>query len=115
MPDINPANFHLPSEENLRLISFCPVCHYRYNPVEARVLEENESAHLLYIKCHRCHSATLALILASALGISSIGLVTDLDSHEVSKFKDLSPVNDDDVLTVHRWLQVGRLEKMVLS
>lgn len=114
MRDIIPPNFNRFPDEGLKIISHCPVCHYNYNPVEAKVLEESDDAHLIYIKCRRCQSAILALVLANAFGVSSIGLITDLDSQEVAKFKELEAVSGDDVLSVYESLQNGSLEGAVL-
>ena len=90
--------------DNPTLITHCPVCNVRYDPLEARVLEEGESAHLVYIKCRQCQSAILALIVANSLGISSMGLITDLNGDDVLKFKGAKPVNCDDVIEVHQFL-----------
>lgn len=104
MQDIIPPNSHKPSEDGLKMVSHCPVCHYGNSAVEAKVLEESSHAHLIYIKCKRCHSAVLALFSSSNTGVSSVGVITDFDSYEVAKFKDLSPVNSDDVLLIYEHL-----------
>jgi len=96
------------SDENLRMISHCPLCHQAYNPVKAKVLEERGDSHLLYIKCQRCHCAVLALVMASSMGVSSIGLVTDLQSYEVARFDRLGPVTDNDLLAGYE--QIGQSE-----
>ena len=62
---VPPSGHHKPSEEGLKMISHCPVCHYGNNAVEAKVVEESDNAHLVYIKCQRCQSAVLALFSAS--------------------------------------------------
>ncbi len=91
-------------EESLKTISYCPVCNNRYNPIEAKVLVEKNDAHLIYIKCRRCQSAILAIILANNLGISSVGLITDLESDEVLKFKAVKQINFDDAIEMHQTL-----------
>ena len=97
------------SDESLRLVAFCPVCHTRYNHLQAQVGSEREGAHLVHIKCHHCASSVLALILANNFGISSIGLITDLDSLEVLKFKEAVPLAEEDVLAVEALLEQGSL------
>jgi len=104
MNDIFPSGAGQFPGEGLKIISRCPVCHYQYNPVEAKVLDENDGAHLIYVKCKRCQSAVLALVMTNHLGITSIGLITDLDSYEVMKFADLAVVNEDDVLSIYQLL-----------
>ncbi|MEI6627143.1 MAG: hypothetical protein WCL61_00970 [bacterium] len=80
------------SEDNLKAVAFCPVCHNRYNPMEAKIIDETDSSHLLHVKCHNCHSAILALISVSGVGISSFGLVTDLDVQEIRRFSQLNAI-----------------------
>ena len=91
--------------EGLRIISHCPVCHYNYNQAEVRILEELESAQLIYIRCKNCHSAIVAMISINSIGISSVGLVTDLDGVEIQKFKEMSEVSGDDVISVYQNLK----------
>ena len=93
------------SDENLKLLSYCPLCDSHYNLMEARVLEEKEGASLIYIKCRKCQSSILALILNNPLGISSVGLVTDLNPEEVMKYRLASEVNENDILDIHQFLQ----------
>jgi len=104
MQDIIPPNNNRSSEDGLKMISHCPVCHYGNSAVEAKVIEENETNHLIYIKCKRCQSAVLALFSANGMGINSVGVITDFDSYEVAKFKNLSRVNSNDVLAVYSHL-----------
>ena len=42
--------------------------------------------------------------MTSNFGISSVGMVTDLDGIEISRLKDLSEVDSDDVLNVYEIL-----------
>ena len=91
-------------QEDLRLISYCPLCHTHFNPREAKVLDERGDSHLLHIECRCCRSSIVVLVLASELGISSVGLITDLKSDEVIKFKDLPEVSSDDVLDIYNEL-----------
>ncbi|MFA5021567.1 MAG: hypothetical protein WC508_00590 [Patescibacteria group bacterium] len=86
------------------LITHCPVCNVRYNPLEAKVLEEGDNAHLIYIKCKVCRAAILALIITNSLGVSSLGLITDLDTDDVLKFRSAKPISCDDVIEIHQLL-----------
>jgi len=87
--------------DNPTLITHCPVCNQRYDPLEARILEEGDNAHLVYISCRDCRSAILAVIVANNMGISSLGLITDLSADDVMNFKSDTPVSVDDVIEVH--------------
>src|SRR3989338_5470070 len=79
-------------DEGVKLISYCPLC-------------EKEDSHLLHIQCGRCSNAIIALVLISAVGVSSVGLVTDLAYDEVNRFKEAKPVSTDDVIEAHHLLQ----------
>jgi hypothetical protein len=91
-------------DENLKIITTCPVCATRYNPIEARVLADKGDGHLLYIKCSQCHAAVLAVVMASQVGVSSIGLVTDLSSEDIVKFLPAQPISSDDVISLYQSL-----------
>ena len=95
--------------DNPTLITHCPVCNLRYDPLEARILEEGDSAHLVYISCRDCRSAILAVIVANNLGISSLGLITDMSLDDVLNFKSKKPINVDDVIEVHQFLSKERV------
>jgi len=91
-------------KDNPTLITHCPICSLRYDPLEAKILEGGENAHLVHIKCRRCQSAILVLIVVDSLGISSIGLITDLSGDDILKFKTVKPISYDDVIETHQFL-----------
>lgn len=90
----------LPKEE-LKFVSYCPLCNNHFSSLEARILEEAGDTHLLHIMCRRCFSSIVVLVLASDLGVSSFGIVTDLTGDDVIKFKGQLNVSDDDVIFLH--------------
>lgn len=97
-------NFFNLFNDNTTLITHCPVCSLRYDPLEAKILDEGDNSHLVYIKCRSCKSAILAVIMANNLGISSVGLITDLTGDDVLKFRETVAVHCDDVIEVHQFL-----------
>ncbi|MFZ5364913.1 MAG: hypothetical protein ACOZBH_01785 [Patescibacteria group bacterium] len=88
----------IPQNHSLKIISNCPACRAMYNPAEINIVDEKENAHILHLTCQRCKNNMLVLLLASAKGISSIGLLTDLESSEAVKFIDSRPISSDEVL-----------------
>lgn len=102
----------------MKLISVCPLCDEHYNPTEAQLVGEAEDSHLLHITCRKCRNSIIALVIASAGGMSSVGLVTDLNFDEVVKFRTTQGVSEDDVLEMHGtlededffWRSVGGLD-----
>lgn len=101
---------YLPNE-GLKLISYCPLCNARYSTMSAKILEEKEGAHLIHLECRNCGSSIVALIFTGGMGISSVGLVTDLTSEDVIKFKNAQDINSDDVIALHEFL--GEEKKLV--
>ncbi len=91
--------------DGFKLVAFCPLCNAKYNPSQAEVLEHKEDAHLVFVQCSNCGSSIIALVVAGMMGVSSIGLVTDLMPADIEKFKHLAPINADDVLDIHHTLQ----------
>ncbi len=99
------SNFFEDILESLKMVSSCPICNTRYNSAKIKVLEERSNAHLIYIKCCRCQGSVLALVLANQAGVSSIGIVTDLSSEDVVKFKEQEVVSVNDVIDIHQFLK----------
>ena len=91
--------------EGLKLISFCPVCETRYNPMEARMLGKQADAHLLYIQCRKCEHSILALVLVNHVGASSVGLLTDLAYEDILQFRSNQRVTVNDVIATHELLE----------
>lgn len=92
-------------DEGVQLISYCPLCAMSYNPQEARILGEKEDSHLLHIQCGNCANAIIALVLISSVGVSSVGLVTDLGFDEVHRYKSAAAISTDDVIEAHHAMQ----------
>ncbi|HUT22120.1 MAG TPA: hypothetical protein VMX18_01785 [Candidatus Bipolaricaulota bacterium] len=90
----------LSQNSSLKIISNCPVCKAVYYPSEINVVDEKENAHLLHLQCRKCKNCLLVLIIAGAKGISSVGLVTELDSEEALKYLRGNPVSADEVLDI---------------
>lgn len=107
-------NPYLPNE-GLKLISYCPLCNMQYNPLSAKILDERDDAHLVHVECRRCGSLIVALVLTGGIGISSVGLVTDLTSEDVLKFKEVGSMQMDDVIELHLALEEDELLPNLIS
>lgn len=97
--------------EGLKLVSFCPVCETRYNPMEAKLLGEQGETHLLHVQCRKCQHSILVIVLVNQVGASSVGLLTDLSYDDVVRVKSGSWVSVDDVIEVHRLFQSAHWEQ----
>lgn len=100
------GSYHF-SPEGLKLISRCPLCSEAYRPFQASIVEEREDAQLLHIQCHKCQSSMVALIVSGQMGLTSVGLITDLTSDDVERFKDAQAITQDQVLEAFQALQAG--------
>lgn len=92
-------------EEQLKIISQCPVCNTKFTPTQSRLLADRPDLHLIYLHCKKCLNSVVATIRFDPHGITSIGMVTDLSYEDVLRIKDGEPVNIDDVLEAHEMLR----------
>jgi transcription elongation factor Elf1 len=97
--------------DGLKIISFCPICNEHHKLIEAKILEEKDRNHLIYLKCKKCNSSIVSLVTSDGMGINSIGLVTDLTAEDVLKFKNYPAISSDDVILIHQFLE----EKQILK
>ena len=99
----------------LRIMRECPVCNTAYRAEQVAVLEAAGHNHLVHLTCGACHNALLALVVVSALGMSSIGVMTDLTAEDADRFRLEPPVSEEDVLSFHQVLQhTPSLETLLL-
>lgn len=91
----------IPFQDQLKIISSCPVCNTKNFPAQVKILTEKADAHLLHIKCRKCQSCVLVLVRFDAQGLVSIGLLTDLNSEEVVKFSQTKQINCNDILRLY--------------
>ncbi|HLD20274.1 MAG TPA: hypothetical protein VJB93_03455 [Patescibacteria group bacterium] len=93
------------SLDNFRLVAFCPLCNAQYQPNQASILEQKDDANLIYVECSECGASIIALVVMGLMGISSIGLVTDLTERDIRRFQNAYALSSDDVLDLHQALQ----------
>lgn len=97
--------------EWLTYILKCPICGYRYNFEQTKIIDSKESkplvgANLLvHTDCERCKSSVVFSIAIDGPEVFSVGMVTDLTSSDTSKFKNTTALNPDDVLAVHQFFR----------
>ncbi len=90
-----------------QLVSYCPMCRASFSPKEFMVIGQSGQTHLLYVRCSHCTSSLVVLLLVHELGISSVGVITDLTEDDVVSFKNTEPLTVDDCLEVHREVSCG--------
>ena len=91
--------------ENLKLVSVCPLCNAAKESLNAQVVEENEDMHLMHMECIKCGNAIIALVVHGANGLNSVGMLTDLTYKDVVKFRSSASVEIDDSLAFYEAMQ----------
>ncbi|MFA6098724.1 MAG: hypothetical protein WCV50_03035 [Patescibacteria group bacterium] len=94
-----------PKPERIKLEAKCPVCGSLYDFGRLEVIEEEEGATLMYIKCSACQSAALSIIALGAFGIKVASTVTDLEQDEVAKYQNEKSLKSEEVLDLHEELE----------
>ena len=87
------------SDEEVKLIAYCPFCESDLNPVKAKVVDDKDDSQLIHIQCNNCKGFILALLTKTVSGLSSIGLITDLTFEDVFQFKDKARLQADEIET----------------
>lgn len=91
-------------DESLKIMSSCPVCQGKYNKDSVVIVDKNEDSYLLHITCPHCASNVLAYVMPTGVGLTTIGLLTDMQSYEVDKFSKLGPITNNDILDFYKML-----------
>lgn len=89
-----------PDTIGFSVLKQCPLCTTEYGKDDLQVLDEEDGAQLVHVTCHTCKNAILAYIVESGLGLSSVGMLTDLTVLDVMRMQDKSPLSDDDMITM---------------
>ncbi len=92
---------HTGSKGEVRLVSACPLCRKQYSLDESYIVDENAGVYLLHTDCKNCGSSIVATLVAGKHAVSSMGLVTDMTSGDVEKFRKSSKISCDDLIDVH--------------
>ena len=99
--------------QNVKIVSFCPMCGTKFNINNAVVVDEREDAQMVHISCNKCNSSIIAVITFNQMGINSIGIISDLSRPEVEKFQQSVPVCSDDVIEFHKVLKKKDITKIL--
>jgi len=94
--------------ERFKIDAKCPVCGSLYDFGRLDVIQEEEGATLMYIKCSVCQSAALSVIALGAFGLKVASAVTDLERDEVMHFQEGKSVKTEEVLELHEMMDNSR-------
>ena len=97
-------------QESLKLMNQCPVCQGHYSEKDAKILEEKAGVNLIHITCPHCYNHILAVVIVSQLGMSTVGMVTDLTADDVKRLYTWQSVSEDEVLDFHQILKTNQFK-----
>ena len=92
-------------QEGLRLMNQCPLCKQQHTPEAANILLEKNGTHLVHITCPHCQNAVLAVIVVTPMGLSSVGMVTDLQAVDVLRLRHNDAISEDELLDFYTLLK----------
>ncbi|MBI5728883.1 MAG: hypothetical protein HY983_01375 [Candidatus Magasanikbacteria bacterium] len=94
-------NSQNPSElwrEALKLINRCPICSHAYQSGQAKIFAKVSSAGLVHLTCSECQSYFVAMIVVLGHGLSSVGIVTDLNFADASRLYRTETLTTDEII-----------------
>ncbi|MFZ2189176.1 MAG: hypothetical protein WA057_05030 [Candidatus Magasanikiibacteriota bacterium] len=98
-----------PIQEQIKLLQQCPICKGQYDAKQAKVVEERGEANLIHITCPHCSNSILAVIVVSQIGMSSVGMMTDLGENDVKRLRNKNSISEDELLDFHSLLKANKL------
>ena len=101
--------------EALKIISRCPICGETYHAEEAKLFAKHETASLVHITCHHCQSSFVAMIVMLGQGLSSVGMVTDLNFTDIERLHKVSPLTTDEMIEGYQQIQQNKFVQQTLK
>lgn len=82
----------------------CPLCRGAYSPRGIVVIEEADDNRLVHVTCPKCRVSLVAVVAVSPLGMSTVGMLTDLSAGDLKRLANRSAIAADDILAFHQCL-----------
>ena len=89
------------------VLAHCPVCHVLYPLERVQMLHEHGASRVFHCSCASCGNAIMAVVMETESGVSSMGMVTDLEVQDAVRFYDVLPISADDCVVFHRSLETN--------
>ena len=90
------------SQLKKQVLILCPICNKEYKPTNIKSVTEAGDTLLAHSNCPRCQSSILSLLYKDMLGITMVGMVTDLSYNDAVRIKDQPPLDEDDILEAYQ-------------
>ncbi len=101
-------------QEVLKFINRCPVCSENYLPEKAKVFAKNETARLVHITCVKCQSYFVTMILTMGQGLSSVGMVTDLNYDDIRRLNKLPAISTNEAIESYTLIQEEKFARSLV-
>ena len=89
---------------SLQIITNCPMCDFKYDKKDIKVIDKKDGLITVYLNCQKCKSSMVMAIMAGALGITSVSMMTDITEDDLKNMES-NYVKHDDVLEMHKFLE----------
>ncbi len=83
----------------------CPVCEVSQEDLKSMPVGHSEDRMIMHVQCTKCNSAIMVFITQNDVGMMTFGVMVDVHDTEAGEMFSQNPINDDDVINVHRYLQ----------
>lgn len=100
-------------KKTLKFISNCPVCKTEYKPEAVKLLnnENNvpsqvaqDESRFVHFTCHNCKTNFMAMVMMISKGISTVGMITDLNFTDVEKLYKMPPLTVDELIEARQFI-----------
>jgi hypothetical protein len=88
-------------EQHIAYLRECPVCRAAYGKGRIDRLYIHKNVQLVHLTCPKCQNMLVAVLATSRMGVSSVGMLTDLNAADMLRTREEYPVSEDDVLDFH--------------
>jgi hypothetical protein len=88
----------------LKIINRCPICQANYTGSGARLFAQFQAARLVHITCGKCQSFFVAMIASLGQGLSSVGMITDLNYEDAKNLYLAEPITIDELIEGYQCL-----------
>lgn len=96
--------------DQIKLMKNCPQCKAEYTKEAFEIVEEGTGTHLIHLTCSHCANAMLALVVISKLGMSSVGMLTDLTALDARRLYRKEAIAQEEILDFHDYLSKNSKE-----
>lgn len=80
----------------------CPLCGKEHTNSKFDIIQETEKGALVYMNCKHCKASVISVLSYGAVGVITVGTLTDLDSDEARKFFNADPITANDIIDFHQ-------------